>query len=416
MGGRAAAGESRGVCLDNRGRIFVCETFRQSRGIEDNRNHGQWLDEDLAAQTVADRLAYIRNISATRPTNTRSRTTASACSKTPTATARRTRRRSSPTASTTSSTASAPACWLAAATSTTPTFPNLWLLQDEDGDGKADVRKSLHYGYGVRVAFRGHDMHGLIMGPDGRLYFSIGDRGLNVKTQEEQAASSIPNRGAVLRCEPDGSNLEIFATGLRNPQELAFDEYGNLFTGDNNSDSGDQARWVYVVEGGDSGWRMAYQYLPRPRPVQPREDLAPAPRGAAGLHRAAGRRTSPAARRGWRTIPAPACPSTTRADFFLVDFRGGPANSGVRSFRVKPKGAGFEAESMPKKRIWSVLATDVDFGPDGAIYLSDWVNGWNGEGKGRIYVRLRPKHPRSPMVQEVKKLLAEGLAKRPPRN
>src|SRR4029453_4904765 len=46
--------------IDNRGRLFVCESFRQSRGIEDNRGHEHWLDDDLAAQTVEDRLAYIK--------------------------------------------------------------------------------------------------------------------------------------------------------------------------------------------------------------------------------------------------------------------------------------------------------------------------------------------------------------------
>src|SRR5262245_8530551 len=47
-------------CLDHQGRIFVCETFRQSRGIEDNRGHATWVNDDLAAQTVEDRLAYIK--------------------------------------------------------------------------------------------------------------------------------------------------------------------------------------------------------------------------------------------------------------------------------------------------------------------------------------------------------------------
>src|SRR2546426_83829 len=48
-------------------------------------------------------------------------------------------------------------------------IPNLWLLRDLNGDGVADFRKSLHYGYGVRVGFLGHALHGLHFGPDGKM-------------------------------------------------------------------------------------------------------------------------------------------------------------------------------------------------------------------------------------------------------
>ena len=66
-----------------------------------------------------------------------------------------------------------------------------------------------------------------------------------------------------------------------------------------------------------------------------------------------------------------------------------------------------------EETIWNVLATDVDFGPDGAIYVSDWVNGWNGEGKGRIYrFAVDRRSRRQPRSKQVQKLLAEGFAQR----
>ncbi len=397
--------------VDHQGRVWVCETFRQGKGIEDNRNHGQWLDDDLAAQTVEDRLAYIHKHVGDKVGDY-------------TAHDDRIRLLIDKDGDGQADQATVFAERFNAIEDGTgagvlvrgsdvfyTNIPHLWRLRDCDGDGKADQRDKLHSGYGVRFAFRGHDMHGLILGPDGRLYFSVGDRGLNVVTQEGKRIVN-PQCGAVLRCELDGSNLELFATGLRNPQELAFDDYGNLFTGDNNSDSGDRARWVYVVEGGDSGWRMEYQYLPDRGPFnrekiwhpqteeQPAHIIPPIANLADGPS-------------GLAFYPGTGLPEHFRDRFFLVDFRGTPANSGVRTFRVKPKGASFELVDE-EQSLWSVLATDIDFGPDGAIYLADWVNGWNGEGKGRIYRYFAPELAKSPPVQEVKKLLAEAFSKRSP--
>ena len=49
--------------IDELGRVFVCETFRQNHGVSDNRGQNrEWVDADLASQSVADREAYHRRL------------------------------------------------------------------------------------------------------------------------------------------------------------------------------------------------------------------------------------------------------------------------------------------------------------------------------------------------------------------
>ena len=369
-------------CFDERGRIYVCETFRVNKGVTDNRKHDQnWLDDDLAARTVQQRLAFHKKhlgdgLKAYTRFDDRIRllqdTDQDGQADTVTVFANRFNR-----------VIDGIGAGILARQGTVfyTCIPSLWRLRDQDGNGVADERTPLHEGYGVHVAFLGHDLHGLIVGPDGKLYFSIGDRGYNVI--HENIRWSDPDSGAVFRCELDGSHLEVVATGFRNPQELAFDDYGNLFTGENNSDSGDKARWVYVVEGGDSGWRMAYQYLPDRGPWNREQLWHPYHTGQAAfiVPPVTNFADGPA---GLAFYPGTGLPAHFNQRFFLCDFRGSPANSGVRTFRVKPQGAFFEVVDE-ERSFWNILATDVDFSPNGGLFVSDWVNGWDGEGKGRIY-------------------------------
>lgn len=396
--------------VDGNGKVYVCETFRQGKGVEDNRGHGHWLDDDLAAQTVDDRLAYIRKHLKEKADDyakfddrIRLITDTDGDGKADQATVFADRFNHIVDGTGAGVLVHGKDVFYTC-------IPSLWRMRDNDGDGKADERTPLHSGYGVRFAFRGHDMHGLVIGPDGKLYFSIGDRGLNVKQGDRQFIN--PESGAVLRCNLDGSDLEMIHTGLRNPQELAFDNYGNLFTGDNNSDSGDQARWTMIVEGGETGWRMAYQYLGDRGPFNREKLWHPFHEGQAAyiIPPIANYASGPS---GLAYYPGTGLSNHFKDRFFLCDFRGGPGNSGVRTFRSKPKGAFFELVDA-EETFWSILATDVDFGPNGAVYVSDWVNGWNGEGKGRIYKYVDAEQEKSAIVAEVKKLLGEGFAQRSP--
>src|SRR5262249_62189139 len=47
-------------CLDEKGAAYVAETFRHGAGVTDTRGHMNWLDDDLASRTVADRVAMYR--------------------------------------------------------------------------------------------------------------------------------------------------------------------------------------------------------------------------------------------------------------------------------------------------------------------------------------------------------------------
>ncbi|MDP6479835.1 MAG: HEAT repeat domain-containing protein [Phycisphaerales bacterium] len=399
-------------CFDERGTIYVGETQRQDRGVEDNRNSPFWLIDDLASRTVDDRYRLFEKWAHKRENGVdfyrkwadeviRLRDTNGD------GVADERILFAGPFDEVLDGTGSGLLAldgdiWYT-------NIPHLWRLRDRDDDGVADEQDALHGGFGVRVALRGHDMHGLRMGPDGRVYWSIGDRGYHLELPDGRTLED-PHSGAVFRCERDGSKIEVFHRGLRNPQELAFDKYGYLFTGDNNSDSEDRARVVYVAQGGHSGWDMAYQTLEgdndrgpwvqeelwkMDHPGRPAWVLPPLSYIGSGPS-------------GLTHLPGTGMPARYDDCFLLCDFRGSPEHSGVLSFKVNPDGAGFQVVDI-HPFVENILCTDVEVGWDGHIYVSDWVQGWGSTETGRIMRVVHDERGVDPVVTEVAALVREGF-------
>ena len=397
--------------IDERGRFYVVETFRLHAGVTDIRGHMSWLDDELASQSVENRVAYMKRFEGKRIEDYTKETDQVRLIWDSDNDGRADQSKVFATGFNSIEDGLASGVLAYQGNVYFANIPKLWLLRDTDNDGVANVKRPLLDGFGVRVGFLGHDLHGLKIGPDGKLYFTIGDRGAHVVTKDGSNDRTVSNHeeGVVYRCNVDGTGLEIFARGLRNPQELAFDAYGNLWTGDNNSDGGDPARWVYVVEGGDSGWRIGYQFLnqPNPRGVWLSERMCyPQFPGQAAyiLPPLANIGNGPS---GLTYYPGLGLPERYSNHFFLCDFRGS-TGSGIHSFGVKPKGAGFEVTDR-HEFIWDVLVTDCDFGFDGNFYLSDWVQGWNKTGKGRLYRVSDPVAQTQKIIKETKDRFATGF-------
>lgn len=294
--------------------------------------------------------------------------------------------------------------------------PDAWRAKDTNQDGMADDIESLSHGYGVHIGFSGHGMSGMTKGPDGRIYYAIGDMGLNV-TDNTGKNWYHPNEGAIIRMEPDGSNYEIFATGLRNTHEFDFDKYGNLISVDNDGDhAGEYERLVYLTDGSDSGWRFNWQFGKYSDPKNNEYKVLMDERyystrfegqAAHVLPPLAAHHSGPT---GMVYNPGTALNEQWKDHFFVVQFVGNTSSSGINAFTLEPKGASFTmATDIPVMR--GIQATGLDAGPDGALYFTDWIEGWGRNEQGRLW-RMFSDNGQSAIQIETQNLLAEDFSQR----
>ncbi|HEX5668889.1 MAG TPA: HEAT repeat domain-containing protein, partial [Chitinophagaceae bacterium] len=267
--------------------------------------------------------------------------------------------------------------------------PDMWRIK-ENKQGIAASKTSISHGYGIHIGFSGHGMSGAEVGPEGKIYWQIGDIGFS-GTGPGGKKWDHANSGVIVRSNPDGSDFEVFSYGNRNTHEFVFDEYGNLISEDNDGDHpGESERIVYVVNGADIGWRINWQfgkyrdpdnntykvwmdekmYVPRweGQPAYILPTIKNFVNGPTGM----------------LYNPGTALGPEYKNAFFVAEFVGNPAGSGIHSFKLKPKGASFDFVES-KKILGGVLATGIDFGPDGAMYLGDWIDGWGTKDYGRIW-------------------------------
>ncbi|MCH8901603.1 MAG: PQQ-dependent sugar dehydrogenase [Chloroflexi bacterium] len=119
------------------------------------------------------------------------------------------------------------------------------IVLDTDGDTVGDETQDII----TRLAAVFHQNNGLVFGPDGKLYITNGAECRDCILRNERS-------GTILQANPDGTELRIYARGVRNPYDLVFDAQGRLWATDNGEDPPCNTidELNLIEEGGDYGW------------------------------------------------------------------------------------------------------------------------------------------------------------------
>jgi putative membrane-bound dehydrogenase-like protein len=269
--------------------------------------------------------------------------------------------------------------------------PDLLVFEDTNGDDKADSRKVLLTGFGGYDS--DHGVHGMYLGPDGLLYFTQGDgkyggqggpklppgATMSVTGPDGRKVESFKD-GTVLRCNLDGTGLELVATGLRNNYEVAVDSFGRIFASDNDDDGNRGCRMCWILPGAHYGYKT---------PGSPRHWGEENP---ANMPKLVG--TGNGSPCGIMVYEGELLPPEVRGAVLQVD-------AGTRQINLHPLtkvGASLRTEYkvLVKGDDPQFRPVDCCTAPDGSLMIADWYDAGVGghrftdQKTGRVY-RLAPK-------------------------
>ena len=285
--------------------------------------------------------------------------------------------------------------------------PNVLVFTDNNGDDIPDSKEILFTGLGGEHS--DHAVHSFTFGPDGKLYFNFGNEGKqlldkNGKPLKDKKGNLINSKGEpyrqgmVFRMNQDGTELEVLAHNFRNNYEAAIDSYGTIWQSDNDDDGNQSTRINYVMEFGNygytdevtgAGWRSRRTNMETEIPKKHWHQNDP---GSIPnlLMTGAG---SPA---GITFYEGTLLPKAFQNGMIHTD--AGP--NIVRAYPVQNAGAGYKASIIPvlegARDQW-FRPIDVCTAPDGSIFVADWYDpGVGGHqmgdlNRGRIYRIAPPK-------------------------
>ncbi|HEY5919734.1 MAG TPA: PVC-type heme-binding CxxCH protein [Chryseolinea sp.] len=277
--------------------------------------------------------------------------------------------------------------------------PLVYVFSDDNGDLIADKKDSIFTNLGRKGD---HSGHSLFPGPDGRLYFSTGNyagaiqdkmhRAIVDKAGFEVNQTGQPYLGGmVMSFSDDGKEFEVLGHNFRNNYEPCIDSYGSVWQSDNDDDGNASTRINFVMPYGNYGF------------------LDEMTRASWRTNRINQEETIP--ERHWHqndpgVVPnvlitgagSPAGMTIYEGSMLPNDFAGMPLHAEpyynvVRSYITSRSGAGYTAtiKDVLKSVDQWFRPVDVCTAPDGSLFVADWYDPILGGGaagdavQGRIY-------------------------------
>ena len=302
--------------------------------------------------------------------------------------------------------------------------PNVFVFTDTNGDDKPDQKEVLFTHVGGEQ--HDHAVHSFTFGPDGKLYFNFGNEGQqlmdkNGKPITDKDGNIVNNKGVpyrqgmVFRINPDGTGLEVLAHNFRNNYEAAVDSYGTIWQSDNDDDGNQSTRVNYVMQYGNygytdevtgAGWRARRTNMETEIPKRHWHQNDPGSIPNLLINGAG----SPA---GMAIYEGDLLPAAFQNGMIHCD----AGTNVVRAYPVTPDGAGYKAVVKPMvegvRDQW-FRPVDVCVAPDGSLFVADWYDpGVGGHqmgdmNRGRIY-RIAPPNT-SYTIPKVDLSTADGAA------